>query len=245
MLEFTGERVIPGAVEPDLFNEHFARYAFGARLTKGKRVLDAGCGDGYGAAELARDASQVIGLDLSGEAVAHARARYAAPNLEFRQGACASLPFPEACFDLVVAFEVIEHLDDPRALVAEARRVLAPGGAFLVSTPNKTVYAKTRGDFGPNPFHVREFDLAEFEAELGALFPHVRIFQQVDVSAILFGPAVALEARLDASPALSEEAHFFLGVCSASPLESIPGFLYLPRAGNLLHSRQRHIELLE
>ena len=53
-VEFTGERVIPGQVDADLLNEHLARYAFAARLARGKRVLDAGCGAGYGAAELAR-----------------------------------------------------------------------------------------------------------------------------------------------------------------------------------------------
>ena len=54
MAEFTGERVIPGQVDVDLLNEHLARYAFAARLARGKRVLDAGCGAGYGSAELAR-----------------------------------------------------------------------------------------------------------------------------------------------------------------------------------------------
>src|SRR5262249_18916198 len=60
LAEFTGERVIPGQVDVDLLNEHVARYTFAARLSRGKRVLDAGCGEGYGSAELARAALSVV-----------------------------------------------------------------------------------------------------------------------------------------------------------------------------------------
>ena len=59
MTEFTGERLIPGQVDVDLFNEHMARYTFAVRFAGGKRVLDAGCGAGYGSAELAAVAEAV------------------------------------------------------------------------------------------------------------------------------------------------------------------------------------------
>ena len=92
MAEFTGERVIPGEVDVDLLNEHLARYTFAARLARGKRVLDAGCGAGYGSAELARGAQSVVGVDCAAEAVDFARAHYALPNLDFEQASCAALP---------------------------------------------------------------------------------------------------------------------------------------------------------
>ena len=81
MAEFTGERVIPGQVDIDLLNEHMARYAFAARLARGKRALDAGCGAGYGSAELARAALSVVGIDSSPDAIEFARATYPMPNL--------------------------------------------------------------------------------------------------------------------------------------------------------------------
>ena len=87
LAEFTGERVIPGQVDVDLLNEHLARYAFAARLARGKRVLDAGCGAGYGSAELARTAR--FGGRASTappEAVEFARANYRLPNLALRAG---------------------------------------------------------------------------------------------------------------------------------------------------------------
>src|SRR4051812_23591407 len=135
--EFTGERVIPGQVDVDLLNEHMARYTFAARLARGKRVLDAGCGAGYGSAVLAHTASFVVGADVSADAVEFARANYRLPNLAFERSSCASLPHPDGAFDLVVAFEVIEHLETWREFLLEARRMLAPNGQFIVSTPNK------------------------------------------------------------------------------------------------------------
>src|SRR5262249_24097621 len=112
LAEFTGERLIPGQVSVDLLNEHMARYQFALRLARGKRVLDAGCGAGYGSAELARVAEQVTGVDIAGDAVEYAREHYQAANLQFQEGSVTRLPFPEGSFDLVVAFEVIEHLED-------------------------------------------------------------------------------------------------------------------------------------
>src|ERR1051326_780983 len=99
-VEFTGERVIPGQVDPDLLNEHLARYAFAARMAQGKRVLDAGCGAVYGSAELARIAFSVVGVDLAAEAVDYARAQYPLPNLRFEQASCTALPHADASFDL-------------------------------------------------------------------------------------------------------------------------------------------------
>src|SRR5437667_3929143 len=104
LAEFTGERVIPGHVDADLLNEHMARYAFAGRLSRRKQVLDAGCGAGYGSAELARTAAGVLGLDSSAEAIAFARAEYPAPHLRFLEGDCSALPVADGASDLLVAF---------------------------------------------------------------------------------------------------------------------------------------------
>jgi len=247
LTEFTGERVVPGEVEADLWNEHFGRYAFAARLSRTKRVLDAGCGMGYGSAELARVAASVVGVDISGDAVASARERYALPRVAFLQGSCASLPFRAASFDLVVAFEVIEHLKEWREFLAEARRVLAPGGQCLISTPNRDYYTDSRGLTGPNPFHQHEFSFEEFRQELLAVFPHVALFLQNHVDGFVFQPAGQLtpaEARLDQDAGNPAESNFFLAVCASSPQTGSPTFLYVPRAANVLREREQHIEKL-
>ena len=250
MIEFTGERVVPGQVDIDLWNEHLARYAFAARLAAGKRVLDAGCGTGYGCAALAEQASSVTGLDIAPEAIAHAREHSAAPGVTFLEGSCAAMPLPDAAFDLVVSFEVIEHLQDWHAFLLESRRVLAPGGIFLLSTPNRDYYAEARSASGPNPFHVHEFAFDEFGAALEALFPNVQLYLQNHVEGIAFQPAPANGQGL---PQLQQagsapdprDAHFFLAACSASPQPAPATFVYVPTTANVLHERELHIAKLE
>jgi ubiquinone/menaquinone biosynthesis C-methylase UbiE len=245
--EFTGERVIPGEVNDDLWAEHLARYAFAARYAAGKRALDIGCGTGYGAAELARRASAAFGIDVAADPLAYARSHY--PATHFTQASAASLPFRDASFDIVTAFEVIEHLRDSRALLAEARRVLTPDGVFLVSTPNKTYYAEARAKDGPNPFHTHEFEFEEFQAALADVFPHVTMFLQNWQGAVSFVPAstenYGLDATIASSQAAPGEAHFFLAVCFISAPCAPGAFLYVPSASNLLREREQHIRLLE
>jgi len=253
MLEFTGERVVPGQVDVDLWNEHLARYLFAARLARRRRVLDIGCGAGYGSAELARSADAVTGIDISPDAVALARSSYAAPNLQFLAASATSIPFAAASFDLITCFEVIEHIHDWAALLAEARRLLRPGGQFVVSTPNKSYYAETRVQTGPNPFHVHEFEYDEFASALGAEFASVTLYVQNHVGALSFQPAQphdgpnmqAAELHLEASRPDPASAHFYVAVCAASPQTGAPAFLHVPATSNLLRERESHIHKLE
>jgi SAM-dependent methyltransferase len=250
-VEFTGERVIPGQVDADLFNEHLARYAFAARLARGKRVLDAGCGAGYGAAELTSSALSVVGADIAADAVAFAREHYRMPDLEFEQASCTALPHPDAAFDLVVAFEVIEHLPCWRDFLLEARRVLAPTGQFIVSTPNKLYYAESRSAVGANPFHAHEFDFDEFRGELSAIFPHISLFLENHVEGVAFRPLrdeaapETTEVRVDGGETPPAESHFFVAVCAHRPQTGNPTFVYVPSAANVLRERETHIALLE
>lgn len=243
-LEFTGERVVPGLVDENLFNEHVARYRFAARFADGARVLDAGCGAGYGARELTGAAS-FIGIDVSAEAVAHAGRESGGARARFLRAACEALPFADASFDLVTAFEVIEHLAEWRQLLSESKRVLRPGGVFLVSTPNKAWYTESRAKAGPNPWHVHEFDYAEFGAALRAHFAHVHLWTQNHTESIAFVPASCAPGVLDAAADNAPEtAHFFLAACSQSPIADTRAFGWLPASGNTLRERLAHIALL-
>lgn len=248
MAEFTGERVIPGKVDVDLWNEHISRYLFAARLCRFKKVIDLGCGSGYGSAELARKAEQVMGVDVSEEAIREARERYALPNLQFEVASVDRLPFADGSFQLGVCFEVIEHLENYRDLLAEARRVLAPGGQLVISTPNLEFYAESRKKDGPNPFHVHEFRYHEFREVLSEFFDHQTFFVQNHASGIVFLPvegAVGSELRLEAKEAQPEEAHFLIAVCAAKPMLGAPSFVYMPSSANVLAERQKHIGSLE
>ena len=246
MSEFTGERVIPGQVNDDLWGEHVARYALATRLAVGRRVLDLGCGTGYGTADLAGVASSALGVDLAAEAIDYAERHF--PAARFLRCSANAVPFPPGSFDLVTAFEVIEHLHDWRTLLAEAQRVLETNGLLIVSTPNKRYYAETRAKSGPNPFHEHEFEFAEFRTALGEFFPHVQILFQDRVEAFAFYDGVKsprTEAELARPSADPEIANFFIGICSCAPLPPLSNFLYAPRAANLLREREEHIRLLE
>lgn len=243
MSEFTGERVIPGQVEPDLWAEHIARYRFAAQFAGGKRVLDLGCGTGYGTAELAQVAREATGIDNSMEAIAYASLHY--PHSRFFPLTATELPFPDGSFDLITAFEIIEHLNDWPRLLSEARRVLTPEGILLVSTPNKLYYAEARAEAGPNPFHAHEFEYEEFRAALTGVFAHVRLLVQDRTEAFAFYDAPGQARGEFAASGSPPESNFFIGVCSQAPLPDLHPFVYVPQAANLLRERERHIVLLE
>ncbi|MFZ0339677.1 MAG: methyltransferase domain-containing protein, partial [Terracidiphilus sp.] len=248
MVEFTGERVIPGQVNDDLWSEHVARYAFARRYVQGKRVLDAGCGTGYGSAELAQSAAEVTGVDIAADAIEYASANYPLPGLRFLESSCTAVPFPPQSFDVLVAFEVIEHLTNYRAFLDETARVLTREGLFIVSSPNKCYYAKTRAETGPNPYHEHEFEAQEFVRELERVFPNVRLLLQNRVESFAFHPAISFwpaEARIDGGGGTAADAHFFLALCSRGPLPEPKSFVYVPKAANMLRERELHVEALE
>jgi GT2 family glycosyltransferase/SAM-dependent methyltransferase len=169
-LEWTGERLttaIGGQVEV----EHLHRYFLARDLCLDMDVLDVASGEGYGSAFLAQSARSVLGIDLSVVSVAHANASYRASNLRFVVADARSIPLPNACVDMVVSFETIEHFAEHDRFLHEVRRVLRPGGRFVVSTPESDVYSPS--DAQPNPYHVRELTRTEFVRLLSGTFKHV------------------------------------------------------------------------
>ena len=169
-------------------------------------------------------------------------------NLQFQVGSLDQLPFADASFQLGVCFEVIEHLQEYRKLLSEARRVLTPGGQLVISTPNIEYYAESRKLNGPNPFHEHEFSYQEFRDVLSEFFEHQTFFVQNHASGLVFLPlegSVGTELRLEASSPNPEQAHFFIAVCAAKPMTGAPSFVYIPTAANVLREREHHIQRLE
>ncbi len=174
-LDFDGERVIPGKTPAYLSWAHAARYRFVRELVKGRKVLDAGSGAGYGTSYLAQYCKEAVGVDVSPEAVEFARSCYQMPNLSYHVMDCTALEFPAGTFDLACSFEVIEHLQNPSQFLSEIQRVLKPGGTFVVSTPN----TESRFPSGDNPFHVKEYNTPEFVELLSPYFASVDCYGQV------------------------------------------------------------------
>jgi O-antigen biosynthesis protein len=174
-LEWTGERYLPWTEEPATSYEHWHRYAFASQFTRGKRVLDLASGEGYGTALLARTARFAVGVDIDRDAVKHAISRYACRNLDFVPASAAVIPFREGSFDVITCFELIEHIQEQDELLREIKRLLAPEGLLLISTPNKAEYGQTETS---NPFHKKELELNEFLALLSQYFKQRRLLGQ-------------------------------------------------------------------
>ena len=225
-LEFTGERFVPGA-PGEIAHEHWHRYAFARPLTAGRRVVDVACGEGYGSALLARDAQDVVGVDLDPATVAHAAAAYRAPNLRFAVGSATALPLRDAAVDAVVSFETIEHLprEAQAAMIAEFARVLSPRGFLVISSPNRPQYSEAR-DYR-NPFHLHELDRDELTALLAPAFPALRWFRQRRY----LGSALWSEAAQSGYEALCGDAR---SVASAPPPEAMYFVVVAARADDAL-----------
>jgi SAM-dependent methyltransferase len=175
LLVYPGERVTP-ADEP--WEQHRARYLrIAARVAPGMRVLDAGCGIGYGAAILNEAGARVVGVDASAEAIARARAGY--PGPDYLVGDVLSLPFADASFDVITCLEVIEHVDDPQRLVRELARMLRRGGALFLSTPNARMERLHERGIGSaeNPYHLSPFRPGRLR----------RLVRRAGLDAVLYG----------------------------------------------------------
>ncbi|MGH4017965.1 MAG: glycosyltransferase [Pseudonocardiaceae bacterium] len=240
LIDWTGERCVPWTDDVQVIYEHYHRYALAGQFTAGKRILDLACGEGYGAALLAAEAREVVGLDNDPRTIEHARANYEGKNLVFE---LASMVDPDALsdqggFDVITCFEALEHVEDQDALMALVRRKLAPGGLFLTSTPDTEVYSHDHGN--ENPFHVKELTEPEFRALLNGSFGHVAVLRQNAVTGSVIsadrngsaagGPALAQTLRRrpggwELGDALPHT--YLLGIASDGPLPQVPDLALL------------------
>ena len=156
-LPLTGERTVPGiAHENYWFRRHEAVYLDLLDDVGDAVVLEAGVGEGYGAAMLAATAQRVVALELDAPTALHVAHRY--PGVAVARADLQALPLPDAAVDVVVTLQVIEHLHDQAGFLAECARVLRPGGRLHCATPNRLTFSPGhRVDDRPlNPFHTRE-----------------------------------------------------------------------------------------
>lgn len=168
--EFIGHR--------DIITRNLSRYHFIAEQISG-RLIEIGCGRGYGLEVLVPRSNGQIGIDISANFLADAHDGN--PGVFF---ACASgdaLPLASDSFDSIIAFDVIEHVQDDVYFAKEIRRVARKGAFIALSTPNRLI--SSGNTVTPlNRFHVREYLASEFRALLAPVFPSLELFGQFDPS---------------------------------------------------------------
>ena len=155
----------PGFREGSPYRAHlFKRYAFANRFAAGKVVLDIPCGVGWGTSLLS--ASRRIGMDISVDAIAYARAHY--PGMEFLKGDMANIPLADGSVEVVVCLEGFEHVDKEtgQRFLSEAARVVKPDGLLVMTVP----IIPAGGTHSGNRYHLHEPSLSELKELVGAHF---------------------------------------------------------------------------
>lgn len=174
-LQLTGERTLPGIPRENYwYMRHVVAYEFAVPLARDARVLDIGCGEGYGPSMLSGPARSVLGVDIAPEVIDHARRSHGSDKVAFEVMDVNGLELDDGSFDLAVSFQVVEHLADESGYFSEMARVLAPGGTAIVTTPNRLTISPG-SDVPINPFHLREYTPDELCAALDLYFADVRI----------------------------------------------------------------------
>ncbi len=167
--QYTGER--PGHGENFDYDEsrHLAAYAYARTLAQGKRVLDAGCGEGYNTQSLHDVAGHVTGVDYSEAAIQFCKKTWTKPNLRFEHIDLTNPVGFDDTFDLVLNFQVLEHIEDDRAFLEALKARLGADGHLLLTTPNRLM------SFSENPYHVREYTSDELRRLLESVFGTVEL----------------------------------------------------------------------
>lgn len=156
-----------------LFLKQKKAYQFVSEFCKDKDILDFGCGSGYGANFLATLAKKVMGVDISQEVIDYCSDTHHHPTLSFQKiEANFSLPFADNSFDVVVSFQVIEHVSSVKKYLMELKRVVKANGLIVITTPNK------RHRLLPfqkpwNTEHLREYNLKNLKIVLESIFSEV------------------------------------------------------------------------
>jgi len=154
--------------------DHVARYVYVSKFAKDKFVLDFGCGHGYGTNYLAQVAKKIIGVDLNSNYIRYAKKRYQSRNLQYSISNQKETNLQKSSFDLIVCYEVIEHVENIHQVLQTIKSLLKPDGIFIASTPNKKLSFQNHGN-PVNPFHIKEYTKDEFQTLLLQYFNNVQI----------------------------------------------------------------------
>ena len=171
----TGERILLEKETPLMIARHLCAYKFSKDYVGDKKVLDIGCGQGYGTYYLAGFAKEAVGIDYEEAIVNYAKNKYQRDNLRFLVFNIKDLHSFNDKFDIMCSFQVIEHLYEPKRFLMDVKSLLTESGIFICSTPNK-LDASPYTDTPLNKFHAKEYLFGEFAELLNKHFEKVEMF---------------------------------------------------------------------
>lgn len=225
MLKNTGERLIleqSWNVMSTL--EHLHRYRAVTKLIKGKVVLDAACGTGYGTYQLSKYARKVYGIDISSDAINYAREKYSNNNLSYEVMSIEDLKFANNKFDVITSFETIEHItkDLQNKFLVGAKQKLKNNGILIISTPNDQLMREWTFGAYKNEFHLCEFEEKEYESFLKQHFKYVEIFYQTvtEVSSILKKGEHIEDGAIYSMENINSQGRYYIAICSDRPIRA-------------------------
>lgn len=175
----SGERIEPYQIlshgEQLLYLKSIFSYNLARKfISQESNCLDLGCGAAYGTKLLSSSVAKIIGIDIDKKAIERANSKYGTANCEFKVYDGRVLPFADNIFDIVVSFQVIEHIKDDKLFVSEAWRVLKKSGIFILATPNRALRLPSGVDPW-NVYHVREYYSDQLQQLLREKFSDVTI----------------------------------------------------------------------
>lgn len=188
------ERIEPGQPQwRNYIGDHLSRYRFASKFVAGQRVLDAGCGVGYGTRVLLDGgASEVVAVDISDKAIAIAQESFSDSRVRFLRENCETLESIQGPFGAIVALETMEHFHDLRAFLKQVVRLLSPKGVFVCSSPNALTTPSGEGGRPANPFHVNEYTPSTFRDLLAESFRSVDMTGQHPTAALMLSNSMRI-----------------------------------------------------
>ncbi|MCD6161975.1 MAG: class I SAM-dependent methyltransferase [candidate division Zixibacteria bacterium] len=169
-LKMTGERVVPDDIKTlaeyiQFLNHNFIYEYVKSLLKNDDKVLEVGFGEGYGSSLLSQACREIVGIDVEEQVVEYSNNKYGNEKCSFKLYDGKTIPFPDNTFDVIILFQVIEHIKDDAGFVAELHRVLKENCKLFITTPNRATRLKP-GQKPWNRFHVREYYANELKALL-------------------------------------------------------------------------------
>lgn len=180
-IQKTSERLIPDFYKKNIYEYClFLKHCFAYHLAKSiikptDKVLDLGCGDGYGVNYISDTGANIVGIDMDKDTIDRASEIYPHQNCSFELYDGKNLNYPDGYFDVVLSYQVIEHVLDVEEYLKNIKRVLKKDGVFIITTPSRT-YRLTKDQKPFNPYHLREYDSKGLKNDKKNIFPKSNIF---------------------------------------------------------------------